>query len=714
MRLSFVLPMYNEALNIEAMVAMIRRQAAPLLEDYEVVIIDDASSDGCGTIADGMAAHDSHLQVIHHPHNRGLGASIRSGFAAVRMPYVLYSDSDLPVDFSCLRWVLPKVKPEVNLLVGYRLGRAEGMRRAVMSWGYNRLIRVLFGLRVRDVNFAFKLIRRDLLQRLDLRSEGSFIDAEILLEARRVGAHPVEVGLQYHTRQAGVSSLSSAAAIWGIFRELGAYVSRDEQPAPRRVIVNGDDFGLHSQINRAIREAHCQGVLTSASILAGGPAFAEAAAIAREHPDLEVGVHLALTQLPACSAAGIAAGRGEGRLPDSLLAVLWRVVGGGLSEQRIEAEFRAQIERVRAAGLRITHLDGHQHLHVLPSCARVVARLARQYGISAVRLPREPIHRPVGVGLARAGSRLLQGFALRLACWWAARIFRHHELSFPDRFFGFANGGCMEHQITSCLALAGHGITEIACHPGQSSAELDRVLKWGYHWEDELASLCRPACRTTLASVGARLGSWSDCQPRPACVKDARAISRAVNALPPYLWFGVIALLVSCPLDPLDGYGALIVAVGTALHFALASGKTERAQVRKPLLVFLSVVPYVGFALWANNLWLVPAAMLAATWCAWRGLVALAAVPFPASGRRRLWLAALVLLVLGACFEIREERQEALGIRPGFLGLTHRQYASATTQVVRPRGQQGAAAAEPYRALVKGLRQAGGNASPTG
>ena len=513
MRLSFVLPMYNEALNIEAMVEMIRREGAPLLEDYEVVIVDDASTDGSGELADRMAREDPRVRVVHHPVNRRLGASIRSGFAAARLPYVLYSDSDLPVDFACLKWVLPKVTPEVDLLIGYRLGRAEGIRRAIMSFTYNRMIRLLFGLRVRDVNFAFKLFRRDLLERLDLRSEGSFIDAEILLEARRVGSRPVQVGLEYHVRQAGVSHLSSPAVVMGILREMMAYLRRDRR-APREVIVNGDDFGLHTEINRAILDAHRDGVLTSASLLADGPAFAEAVELAREHPDLEVGVHLTLTQLRPCAPVEQVRGllAGDGHFPEDLGTLMRSVAAGRVRGPEIEAEFRAQIERVRAAGLRITHLDSHQHVHVLPACARVVARLARQYGIRAVRLPREPITWPNGGRPAQALPRFLQGIGLRLACWRAARIFRRSGLAFPDRFYGFANAGHMEREIGERLAHAEPGVTEIGCHPGRSTPVLSQTIDWGYHWGEEYQALLDGAARSALEASGTRLASWSRCR----------------------------------------------------------------------------------------------------------------------------------------------------------------------------------------------------------
>jgi chitin disaccharide deacetylase len=531
MKLSFVLPMYNEALNIEPMVEMIRQKAAPLLEDYEIIIVNDSSTDGCGEIADRMAREDQHIRVVHHEHNRGLGGAIRSGFAAAQLPFVLYSDSDLPVDFACLEWVLPQVTPQVDLLIGYRLGRAEGPRRAVMSWVYNRLIRLISGLRVKDVNFAFKIFRREFLERFDLRSEGSFIDAEILLEARRMGCRLAEVGIQYHTRVAGVSSLSSMAVVIKILRELLLYLGRDKSHAFRGIIINGDDFGLHHNINQGMLLAHTKGGLTSASLLAAGEAFNEAVEIARQHPQLEIGVHLTLTQIKPCASVDQVPVlvNADGHLPSDHFAVIKGIVTGRIPEAQIETEFRAQIERVRATGLLISHLDSHQHLHVLPRVAQITARLAREYGIPALRLPREHICWPHSLPVMAASRRFVQSIGLRLLSKHAAKTFRRAGLAFPDRFKGFVNAGHMQRDISRYLALPRHGITEIGCHPGASTTELAQIFDWGYHWQEELAALCEVAASPNRAQPV----SWYSCRPRERRPLVARLLTGLLKRMIP-------------------------------------------------------------------------------------------------------------------------------------------------------------------------------------
>jgi hopanoid biosynthesis associated protein HpnK len=654
MRISFVLPMYNEAANIEAMVAMIRREAAPLLDDYEVVIVDDASTDGCGGIADRMAREDQRIRVIHHPRNRGLGAAIRTGLAASRMQYILYSDSDLPVDFACLKEVLPRLTPDVDLLIGHRLGRAEGIRRAIMSWTYNRLIRWVFGLRVRDVNFAFKIIRRDLLERLDLTSEGSFIDAEMLLEARRVGCHLVEVGIQYHVRRAGVSSLSSPGVVIGILRELWHYLARDKVSARKEVIVNADDFGLHPDVNAAIVEAHQRGIVTSASLLAGGGAFEEAVALARANPRLDIGVHLALTEIEPCAPINripiLAAA--DARLPRNAAALLRRFLTRGIPEREIEAEFRAQIERVRARGLAITHLDGHQHVHVLPGAARVVARLAREYDVPAVRLPREPISWPRHMPFRRALRRLLESAVLRLSCSWARRVFTRAGLVFPCRYYGFANAGHMARTIPGIVAHLRPGLTVVGCHPGRADATLAAAFDWGYDWSAELQALCAGSTRAALQSAGAQLCGWSACRSRPQLPVWTR-FGVWAGRVPLVFWFAVLVLIVARPIDRSDLCAGSLIFPGAALGLLsrwLSNGRQRAAAFISEVLL------YAGLVLLANSPWLALVAVPMLGLSSWR-IFGPPRISARAAVRTR-YVAVLALLLLLPCFEAKEEYLE--------------------------------------------------------
>lgn len=217
--------MYNEAESIEGTVAAARAALAAAGADYEIVIVDDASTDGSGALAEALVRGDARIRVLRHAQNRTLGGALRTGFLAAGNELVLYTDADLPVDLQVLPRALALLDASgADLLLGYRLNPgAAGWRRALYTWGYNALVRALFGLPVRDVNFAFKLFRRRLLENLTLRSEGSFIDAELLLRARGAGARFVELGVPYRPRTRGRSTLASPGVILKLLRELIAY-----------------------------------------------------------------------------------------------------------------------------------------------------------------------------------------------------------------------------------------------------------------------------------------------------------------------------------------------------------------------------------------------------------------------------------------------------------------------------------------------------------
>jgi glycosyltransferase involved in cell wall biosynthesis len=220
--LSIVFPMYNEEAYIHRAVRAARAALAPITEDWEIVIVDDASSDRTGALADELAATEPRVKVVHNPRNRKLGGSLRAGYAAASKELVVYTDTDLPFDLMELpRAVRLLEYQEADVLSAYRFDRtSEGLLRTLYSLAYNTLVRVLFGLALKDVNFSFKLFRRSLLQRFELKSEGSLIDVEFLVRARKAGADIIQIGVDYFPRSRGVSTLSSPGVILTILREM--------------------------------------------------------------------------------------------------------------------------------------------------------------------------------------------------------------------------------------------------------------------------------------------------------------------------------------------------------------------------------------------------------------------------------------------------------------------------------------------------------------
>jgi glycosyltransferase involved in cell wall biosynthesis len=207
-----------------------------LTDDYEVLIVDDGSTDGSKDIAHVLAAHDAHVRVIHHSTNRGYGAALRTGLKGASKDLVFYTDCDEPIDLAEIRPALARLGPDVDLVIGYRIDRHDTPRRWLFSLVYNGLVRLLFDVHVRDVNFSFKLIRKTVLQGLDLRASSTFIDGELLAEAVRYGYCIVEMPIKYYPRKYGKSSFGSLGAALEALEEMIAYFwrSRFSRSSTRR------------------------------------------------------------------------------------------------------------------------------------------------------------------------------------------------------------------------------------------------------------------------------------------------------------------------------------------------------------------------------------------------------------------------------------------------------------------------------------------------
>ena len=220
--LSLVVPLYNEEENLPPLVEAVFQVLSADPDFLELLLVDDGSHDRTATIALALAAAEPRIRFVQHPHNRGLGAAIRTGLAAAKGDLILYTDADLPFDFGLIPYLLA-LATETSMVIGYRSNRGEGVRRWLLSKGYNLLCHYWLGLRVRDVNSPCKLMPRSVLRRIQLTSEGSFIDAELLLECRRHGLTLTEFPLTYFPRTRGQSTLARPRVIAGLLREMCQY-----------------------------------------------------------------------------------------------------------------------------------------------------------------------------------------------------------------------------------------------------------------------------------------------------------------------------------------------------------------------------------------------------------------------------------------------------------------------------------------------------------
>jgi glycosyltransferase involved in cell wall biosynthesis len=224
---SVVVPMWNEEESFATTVGVLLAASEALVaggsvESFELVLVDDCSSDSTGALGEAAAGADPRIRVVHHEQNLGLGGSVRTGLGDARGDLVLYTDADLPFDvFELARFVRLVQVYDAGILSAWRMDRrAEGFLRTIYSRSYSALVRLVLGSRIRDVNFACKLIRREVLDDLELRSTGSFIDAELISRASRRGHRIIQVGVDYFPRTVGESTLSSWQTIGGILREM--------------------------------------------------------------------------------------------------------------------------------------------------------------------------------------------------------------------------------------------------------------------------------------------------------------------------------------------------------------------------------------------------------------------------------------------------------------------------------------------------------------
>jgi glycosyltransferase involved in cell wall biosynthesis len=232
---TIVIPMFNERENIEHAVSCATRALERHAGGHEIVIVDDASTDDSAAIVATLAAADPRIRMLRHEQNRRLGGTLRTGFAAARKDVVLYMDADLPYDPEILGRALAALEvSRADMIAGYRLDRTgEGALRAIYSYVYNTVIGVLFGWPHRDINFSFKLLRREVLEAVELRAEGSLIDAELVVKAKNLGFVIQQMGLDYFPRSRGTSTLSSPTVILKILRELVSLYSDMRHPKRR-------------------------------------------------------------------------------------------------------------------------------------------------------------------------------------------------------------------------------------------------------------------------------------------------------------------------------------------------------------------------------------------------------------------------------------------------------------------------------------------------
>ena len=223
--ISFVLPMFNEAQNIAESIARVTRLAREIADDYEIVVVDDASNDGSGGIVDALAFKDIHIKSIKLKKNTKFGGALKEGLKAASKDVVFYTDSDLPAKDEDMKKGIELMETSGSDVVSaYSLVIKDSrLKRVIMSKGYNFLVRLLFGLKMKDINAGLKIYRRHVLKGLDLRSKSPFIDVEIFAEAAKRNCKISQYGLVFDHRVKGKSTISRPGVVAQTFWDMLKY-----------------------------------------------------------------------------------------------------------------------------------------------------------------------------------------------------------------------------------------------------------------------------------------------------------------------------------------------------------------------------------------------------------------------------------------------------------------------------------------------------------
>ena len=283
----------------------------------------------------------------------------------------------------------------------------------------------------------------------------------------------------------------------------------------RRLIINADDFGLTPGVNRAIIEAHERGVVTSATLMANGPAFDHAVQLAKSAFRLSIGCHVVLVDgTPVLEERRVPSliGKHPGRFEESLTAVVLRAVSGRLKAHELEAEITAQIRKLQSAGIHVSHLDAHKHTHILPQVLQPLLRAARACGVRAVRNPFGPLR----LSLLAEHPRLWKQYSkVKVLQSLAGKFLRSAAAAgivTTDGTMGIVATGSLEDRLfRHIVETLPEGAWEFVCHPGYNDADLQHVrTRLRESRTRELQLLTSPETRMLLAKNRIELISYND------------------------------------------------------------------------------------------------------------------------------------------------------------------------------------------------------------
>ena len=217
--ISIFFPAHNEEANIAKAIEAALSAVQKIDADYEIIVVNDGSSDRTGVIAENFAKENSRIRVINHPANLGYGAAVWTGIQASTKEYIFFTDADLQFDMEELSRLTQYV-PEYEVVLGYRAKRQDSFMRLLNAYGWNVLNRILFGLKVKDIDCAFKLFKNEIVKILPTESRGAMLSAEILIQLQKKRIKFKEVPVTHLPRTAGSPTGAKPSVIFRAFREM--------------------------------------------------------------------------------------------------------------------------------------------------------------------------------------------------------------------------------------------------------------------------------------------------------------------------------------------------------------------------------------------------------------------------------------------------------------------------------------------------------------
>lgn len=243
--ISVFFPCYNEEANVENTTLAAIRTFERICDDFEVIIVNDGSTDRTGEIADRLAAEHSEVRAVHNHPNLGYGGALQRGFREATKPWVFYTDGDGQFDFEEIDRLLPLLD-RYDIVSAYRIGRQDSLIRKINAACWTALVSVVFGLWLRDIDCAFKIFPRKLFDEIEMRSQGALIDAEILARAKRLGYRTGQTGVHHYPRTAGEQTGANIRVILRAFKELFLLRKDIRRTTRRRTAASGQPSAVGS------------------------------------------------------------------------------------------------------------------------------------------------------------------------------------------------------------------------------------------------------------------------------------------------------------------------------------------------------------------------------------------------------------------------------------------------------------------------------------